>query len=210
MKIIPSEAWKIASLTKKSLILTPEQKLLVAGTLLGDGTLEKNGINYRLKIQQSIDQKEYVWWKHGKLGNWVISEPHYQAVNQSWRFRTVTHPELSIFRNQFYSGNRKIIPQNIEEYLRQPLVLAVWFMDDGNKITRKGAMFGWNLNSHSFSADENKRLADILKYHYGLSVGIDKNHGKYRLRINKSSHSAFFKLIDPYIIRSMRYKIELG
>lgn len=207
MKIIPSEAWKIASLTKKSLVLSDIQKQLIVGTLLGDGTLEKNGRYHRLKVQQSVNQKEYVLWKYGILKNWVISEPHYQAVNRSLRFRTVSHPILSDLRSQFYRDGVKIVPDNVEEFLEKPLVLATWFMDDGNAIIRKGKLSGWHINSHSFTEMENKKLAQILKNIYSLSVALESNHKKQRIRINKSSYLLFMKAIKDSVIDSMQYKL---
>ena len=206
MKIIPSEAWKIASLTKKSLVLSDIQRQLIVGTLLGDGTLEKNGRYHRLKVQQSVKQKEYVLWKHGILKNWVISEPHYQAVNRSLRFRTVSHSILSDLRSQFYRDGIKVVPKNIEEFLKKPLVLATWFMDDGNAIMRKGKFSGWHINSHSFTEIENKKLMQILKS-YGLSVALESNHKKQRIRINKSSGLLFRNIISGSVIDSMRYKL---
>ena len=205
--ITPSEAQKIASLTKKSLVLSDVQRQLIVGTMLGDGTLEKNGRYHRLKVQQSVGQKDYVLWKYGILKNWVISEPHYQAVNQSLRFRTVTHPLLSKLREEFYSQSTKVVPKNIDEYIQEPLILAVWFMDDGNLIRRYGTIRGLNINSHSFSKDENELLVDKLKYFFGLSAAVEKNNGGYRIRINQSSHGFFRTIISSHTIASMQYKL---
>ena len=49
---------------RNSLVLTPEQKSFIYGTMLGDGSIigNQNGkqINYRLQIAHSVKQKELV------------------------------------------------------------------------------------------------------------------------------------------------------
>lgn len=203
MKIIPSEAWKIASLTKKNLELSDIQKYFIFGTLLGDGTLEKNGRYHRLKVQQSVKQKEYVLWKYGILKNWVVSEPHYQAVNRSLRFRTVSHPILTEFRNKFYKNQIKILPNDLDQYLENPFVIAVWFMDDGNARDH----YGYHLNTQSFSFEENQRLAKILNYNFGFDVRVHLNNSKHRLYIGPKNRDSFRSLVKDHIIESLQYKL---
>jgi len=42
--------------------LTKSQNDILIGKILGDGCLERNGINVRLKIEQGDKQREYVNW----------------------------------------------------------------------------------------------------------------------------------------------------
>ena len=51
---------------KKTLKLSNFQKEVLAGTLLGDGCLEtqNKGRTYRLKVEHSLTQKDYVNWKY--------------------------------------------------------------------------------------------------------------------------------------------------
>src|SRR3989344_4240825 len=163
MRIIPREAGRITYLIKKSESFSPRQRDLIIGTLLGDGTLEKTraGKNYCLKIQHSIKQSELVFWKYRQLQNFVLAPPKQQAVNQSLRFRTVSHHELKEF-----------------EEMLNPFVLSVWFMDDGNKRIEYGKLQGFHLNTQSFSVKENERLKSAIYKNFGIKCFLQGNHGK--------------------------------
>lgn len=213
MKVIPREVRRITYSAKirdlkKRLTLSPDQKSLVVGSVLGDGYLEPNWsqTNYRLKIQHSVQQRDYVLWKYSLLSDWVLTKPKEQLVNQSMRFRTISHPELTRFRELFYLGNKKIIPKDISRYL-DPLALAVWFMDDGNVKLWKGKPCAFHLNSQSFSLADNKVLAGALWDRYRLSASLEKNHSYTRLYLGKSSVDKFAKIISGNMIASMSYKL---
>lgn len=214
MKVIPREVRRITYSAKirdlkTRLTLSPDQKSLVIGSLLGDGYLEPNWskTNYRLKVQHSVAQRDYVLWKHSLLSDWVLTEPKGQLVNHSIRFRTISHPELTKFRELFYSGNEKIVPEDIVDYL-DPLALAVWFMDDGNVKRWNGQPGAFHLNSQSFSLADNKVLARALLNRYKLRASLENNHGYTRLYIGKSYVDRFAKIVRTYVISSMSYKLS--
>ncbi len=103
----------------------------------------------------------------------------------------------------FYLNGKKIIPTNIYEYLKDPITLTVWFMDDGNI---KG--ISYNLNTQSYSQKENILLANCMTSIYGLEVRLERNHKKYfRLYIPGTSARILADIIKPYIIPSMQYKL---
>jgi len=208
MRIIPREAGGITYLIKKSESFSPRQRDLIIGTLLGDGTLEKTraGKNYCLKIQHSIKQSELVFWKYRQLQNFVLAPPKQQAVNQSLRFRTISHHELKEFQEMFYPKGKKIAPINIEEMLN-PFVLSVWFMDDGNKRIEYGKLQGFHLNTQSFSVKENERLKSAIYKNFGIKCFLQGNHGKIRLYVGAESRDAFRKLIGDLVIPSLQYKL---
>ena len=57
---------------KEKLKLTRRQREIIVGKLLGDGHLESmnNGRTYRLKIEHSLKQKEYVDWFYQEFEEW--------------------------------------------------------------------------------------------------------------------------------------------
>ena len=215
MKVIPREVRRITYSAKirelkKRLALSPDQRSLVIGSVLGDGYLEPNWsrTNYRLKVQHSAQQKDYVLWKHSLLSDWALTEPKEQLVNCSIRFRTISHPELTKFRELFYRGNKKIIPEDIAKLL-DPFALAVWFMDDGGKLTGKGRLRGYYLNTQSFSENQNKVLVKALSEKLGIKgVSVQANHGYKRLFIGAYGRNRLRELIDPHVIPTMRYKLS--
>lgn len=214
-KVIPREARRITYSTeirnlKKTLILSEYQKAFVIGTILGDGYLDPNWskTNYRLKISHSIKQKEYFSWKYDILKDWILTEPMEYTRTHSITLRTVSHPEFTVLQNLFYQGRRKIIPHPIEKFLRDPVTIAVWFMDDGNAVKRNGKTVGYHLNTQSFTQSENLELLHVLGRIHGIRGVLERNNGKFRIGIwNKSSREKFSMLIAPHLIASMRYKI---
>ena len=214
MKIIPREAKRVTYSTEirnlKTVPLNEIQRAVVIGNILGDGCLCENWskTNYRLIISHSIDQKEYIEWKYQILKRWILTEPRFYEKNRSFTIRTVSHPELTEFRNLFYPQGKKIIPENIEDLLSNPLTLAVWYMDDGNNVVRNGKSYGYHINTQSFSYEENEILARVLNDLYEIEVKIEKNKGKYRLAIWKRlSRDQLRDQIEYLMLPSMKYKL---
>ena len=103
-KGIPREAFgrfmanrNIYNAMRKSVHLTDYQRAILVGTLLGDGSLietsSKN--NLRLQITHCDAQKAFVFWKYEAFKSLVLTPPTYQKQNDAWRFRTISHPELT-------------------------------------------------------------------------------------------------------------------
>lgn len=197
---------------RKSLKLDKKQKLLLVGTLLGDGALLPNawGKNYRLSIQHGTNQKEYLFWKYKIFKKWTLSCPKYYAKTNSWHFRTISHSDFTNFAQEFYiKGRRKILPKNIEKYLKEPFVIAVWYMDDGNVRRSKDKIYGAMLNTQSFSYKENLRLKNFLEKIYNIKVLVIKDHKKLRLYISGNKNAEkFLSVIKPYCLSCFNYKFS--
>ena len=115
--------------------LTQTQKSIIIGSILGDGYLRviKGRRNAFLEINNSVKQKEYVDWKYNQLKSIVKSPPKSRRSNGNrvaYRFYTRQHPELTGLWQRFYKNGCKTIPDNLQ---LNPIILAVWFMDDGSK-----------------------------------------------------------------------------
>ena len=56
---------------------------------MGDGCLIENSsrTNYRLQIEHSQKQRDYVFWLYEIFKNFVLSPPKYLAATNSWKFR---------------------------------------------------------------------------------------------------------------------------
>ena len=190
---------------RDNFFLNSEQKSVLIGTLLGDGSLSKNGWakNYRLNMIQGDAQKEYLFWKFQLFRNACCSEPSYQKWNRSWLIRTISHSAFNNYAETFYAGGKKIIPRTIAQFL-DPLALAVWFMDDG---ALGGRGEGYILNTQSFSYKENEVLRLGLQERFSAKVSIHKDKKWWRLYIWKGSMDNFRNIIDPYVIPAIRYKL---
>ena len=196
---------------RKSLKLSKKQKLFLVGTLLGDSTLLPNawGKSYRLSIQHGASQKEYLFWKYKIFQKWVLSCPKHYVKTNSWHFRTISHPDFTNFAYNFYRKGKKILPKNIEEYLKEPFVVAVWYMDDGNIRKTGNKIYGAMLNTQSFSWEENTRLKDFLEEIYKVKILVLKDHNKPRLYISGCENTKkFFSVIKPHCLSCFDYKFS--
>jgi hypothetical protein len=209
VKGMKSSTWskEIRELHKK-LRMNSFQEAVLIGTLLGDGSLVANayGKNYRLRIEHQKAQKEYVEWKYHVFKEWCLSKPKFRIKTNSWYFRTISHPVFTRYRNLFYQEGRKIVPKRIDLLLRDPISLAVWFMDDGGIQADKRNP---SISTHSFTKRENLLLRKVLWQNFGIETNLNWDGKGNRLYIPKRSLKRFVSLISPYILPSMKYKIPL-
>jgi len=183
--------------------LTQEQKSIIIGSLLGDGYLRiiPGRKDAFLEINHSIFEKDYVDWKHQKLKNLVKSPPKARKGKGrriAYRFFTKQSPEITEIYQEFYQGREKIVP-NLKI---NPLIIAVWFMDDGSKSYRT-----YYLNTQRFNSLSQKRLVKILKEQQGIDSSLNRDKEYYRIRIKQNSAEKFKKLISNYVIPPMKYKL---
>lgn len=194
---------------KLDLKLSDIQKDVLIGTILGDGYLRpsRSGKAARLQICHKAAVKEYVDWKYQIFKNLVFSEPRNQIQNNSLRFTTISHPDLLEYLKYFYINSLKIIPKNILDILKSSLSLAVWFMDDGNGYLDRDA---YRISTYAFGLEGNLLLQECLKENFGLQVNFHRDSKGIQIYFPLKNGSAlrFKNLIAPYVIPSMKYKIE--
>ena len=185
--------------------LTQLQRSVIIGSLLGDGYLRtfprrKDAL---LEINHSYKQKEYVDWKYSALRNVCKSAPKMRKGNGSriaYRFYTKQLAELTELYKQFYRDGKKKVPENLKI---DPIILSVWFMDDGSRC-RDCDVY---LNTQQFSIEDQKKLIRAL-YEMELESNLNKDKMYYRLRFFKSSLSKLRSLLKDTVIPSMRYKLS--
>lgn len=183
--------------------LTQEQKSIILGSLLGDGYLRiiSGRRNAFLEINHSFSEKDYVDWKYQKLKNLVKTPPKKRKGNNgriAYRFFTRQHPELSELYRKFYKNKKKVIP----ELKLDPLIIAVWFMDDGSKCGKD-----YYLNCQRFNLESQKRLLKMLREQFGILASLNRDKEYYRIRIRRQSQEKFKRLIEKYFPSLMKYKL---
>lgn len=192
------------------------QKDVLVGTLLGDGHLEtqNQGRTYRLKIEHSIQQQDYVNWLYDVFQDWVRTPPVIRSravtfrgntkVYQRTGFTTVSSGSLRFYAGQFYQDKTKVVPKLIYRWLT-PRAMAVWYMDDGSiKSNQHRTVL---LNTHSFSDHDLNRLQGVLKDRYAIKSSIRKQKDGNQLYLTSETVDLFLSLIKPYMIESMEYKL---
>ena len=196
------------------MLLTKTQKLILIGTMLGDGHLEQNGKGVRLKVDHGMAQKDYVLWKYKIFQNLVPSKPRvitsfHKKENKEYRrlhFSTYSNGAFQKWRDLFYKNKVKIVPNNIQEILVEPLSLAVWMMDDGYKRNDCNAL---RFNTDLYSYQEQQILVDCLRSNFGITATIHKKGKTFNVYIPEKSSLKFCEIIRPYIINSLLYKVSL-
>lgn len=186
--------------------LTKFERSIIIGSLLGDGYMRiiPGRADAFLEINHSIKAKEYVDYKFEKLKRICESAPKKRSTNEgriAYRFFTKQNKYLTILYEMFYKNKQKIIPKNLE---LDPVSIAIWYMDDGSKSRDRDIY----LNTQQFSLLEQNRLVDYLRK-FGIKARLNKDKKYYRIRILKESIGEFMKIISPYIIPSMQYKLVM-
>jgi hypothetical protein len=186
----------------KQVTLTALEKEVIVGCLLGDGSLDCAGKEYRFRVEHKADHKEYVLWKHAFLKRLCLTMPQYVSAHNSYRFGTVGHTEITRLRKSFYINDRKIIPNDLSI---TPLMLAIIFMDDGCRIHSTVS-----LALHAYSRKEiNHAIAKLNKYNIRASVQKDGHGEAKRLYIKTASYETFKRLVESYVkdVSCMTYKL---
>jgi len=205
---------------KQRLNLQPEQRHLLVGSILGDGCLRFPGRSHHanLTVEHGEAQREYVWFKYERLQEWVTTPPAQvrrvyhkdrTRATTSWRFSTLSHPAFTEYHTIFYVDGVKTIPANICDLVTDPLTLAVWLMDDGNR--NKDVLF---LSTECFSVPEQELLGGCLERRFGIETTLNlHSHSQgrrlHRLRLTRAGSRKAVQLIQDYVVPSLAYKFSM-
>lgn len=183
--------------------LTSTQQSIVVGSVLGDGCVRhpKGRKSALFEVNHSYQYREYVDWKYETLKEFVRTPPKKRKNNGkriAYRFTTLSFPEMTQIYNRFYVNGKKIIPNDL--YL-DPVMVAVWFMDDGCKSYN--ALY---LNTQQFDRQSQEILMQCLD-RLGIKSTLNKDKIYHRIRIRVESVPYFISLVRSYIHPMFQYKI---
>nr|YP_010833287.1 LAGLIDADG endonuclease [Agaricus bitorquis]WFG54034.1 LAGLIDADG endonuclease [Agaricus bitorquis] len=189
---------------------------IIIGSLLGDGSMERDGSGSRFAFYVATKNGPYLLWIHQQISSLGYAKPQIPIVQTRkgkdrefvyfFRFRTFTYSSFNWILEAFYPKGRKIIPKLLEEYLT-PLSLAIWIMDDGCLIKNRGLRFSTN----SFTLTEIKYLSSLLENKFSLKTTIHKSGigNQYNIYIPKSSLPHLIKLVNIHMHPHFYYKLGL-
>lgn len=188
---------------------------VLIGSILGNSQLEKRnkGKGTRVIFEQYHSNVEYLMWFHKLFSIRGYCSPNKPRLTTTiknnnkvlyrYRVSSYTFTSLNWLHGMFYKDNIKIIPYNISDYLT-PLVLAIWFMDDGY---RQGKVAKIAINC--FTKKELNHLCLILKTKFDLDTSIH-NAGNSKgvvIYIKSNSMLTFTNIIKPHMLPSLYYKL---
>ena len=200
--------------------LSKEQKSLLIGLLIGDGTISSNFV---FKLSHSIEQKEYLEWKVKLLDKFKIKNNGIKEYISTCGYNTgkkVLYSQMSVIptikalRRTIYIP-KKTITRRLLNWLT-PLEIAIWYMDDGyiNVNTSKQRSSIQHTIKIATCVDE-ITVEIIIQYFLDVwNIKFRKfPEGKNTFSIASSSeedYSKFVNLIKPFVeqVPSMLYKIR--
>jgi hypothetical protein len=201
---VGSRAIKLQYSARKHLVLqlSQRQMSIVLGSILGDAYIYPQG---KICLEHSVTQKDYLLWKYTELKS--IAYPKVSKVIRRDKRTDTTTVSQRFFlrqyfkplRKTFYNGNQKVISSEIRNWFT-PLLLAVWYMDDGYLDRGKYPQ----LMTESFVVKDLVFLQQLLEENYNLQTKVT---AKKRIVILGQSSENFFQLIRPYIHPSLKYKL---
>lgn len=206
-------------------IFTSTQRDVLIGSMLGDGCLlrSKPTQNTSLLFSRTIKDIEYLQYELELFRNICSStrKPnqriHHCKVSGSKNqnklyeeasFSTRKCPLLNSYHETWYPNGKKIVPRDL---VLTPLVVAVWFCDDGFARMRgkNKDKIHMRFCSEGFTKEENIFLAKLLTDFCGETVmarPIAKNSDKYRITATDKAARAIAKKINAEIPISMARK----
>lgn len=205
---------------------------VILSCIIGDGYIwkQKNKECYRLHMKHGSSQIDYLQWKLD-----LLKEVGFAKIDESIKqYQLKTHVEngvyitssktLKIYKKWFYNNEEKTV-KNILKYLKSPLSLAIWFMDDGSVFKRKrkhkdGSIYylkpSMKLCTHSFSREDNELILKWLKDTFNIEgyMVVERKRNRpnqpeyYTLNFNADNTLRIWDLIKPYVnqVESMKSK----
>jgi len=107
----------------------------------------------------------------------------------------------------FIINNKKSIKKSLIKDNLTARGLAYWFSDDGGKLdyNKNSTNNSIVLNTQSFTSIEVEWMSQELSDKFNFNCEVRSN--KKIIVINSVSYSLFRKLVDPYLIPDMKYKL---
>ena len=216
----------------EKLVFNKVEESILLGTILGDGHIQKRGNSYRIKIEHCYEQFDYVQWKYNKLKKFALNNPKLVISKynfKSFLFYLKSEIYLKKYHDLFYTpyiwkSNKELISKKnkiryrksitedlIKNLPNDPLLLATWFMDNGNK---RSDCFSGRLATQCFSKEEHHLLQEYLLSSFSIKTSIVLHKAikkTYYLYIpaKNNNFAHFVDLIKPFVeqVPCMKYKL---
>lgn len=190
---------------------------LISYLAMSDGSIHKNGgsKNNVFSMAQTEEHLDFIEWVEGIVGN-VTSSTKYLTMREEprkniWKLQTKTHPFFNDLRDRIYTGKYKGIDPHALKLLDWE-ALAVLYMCDGclGRNKAKANSFTTTLNMCRLSYGDQLMLKKALKDVLDLEWNVVRTGKKYwALRLRMKDFDKFMAGIEPFILDSFKYKMEI-
>lgn len=196
----------------KSHTLTDQIKQCILGSLLGDASLSYRHSLYHLQISHSVKQLAYINHIASILHANVVSCTRNNSFSKDKIFYKINYQNKGLLEkiaNIVFINNHKYVNKNWLDNLTLEGI-SYWYMDDGCSSWRRNKTSSFvRFSTLAFNDDEIDLLVNKLKT-FNLNPRINKHiNGKGKIiALSGNDSQYFYKLIDHYIIPSMKYKLK--
>lgn len=200
--------------------LSKEQKSLLIGMLIGDGTITNHP---DFKMTHSGEQESYLKWKISQLDKYNLPHGGFKEYFQKTGYkvgerviyvRLKTSPTIKALRRSVYIPN-KTISRNLLNWLN-PLGIAIWYMDDGCINVNTSAQRSSIQHTIKIATCVNEETVNIIINYFNEVWNIKFRkfkEGSNTFSISTSSEEDcfnFVNIVKPYIeqVPELLYKIR--
>lgn len=206
--------------------MNSKDRAILVGMVLGDGYLNVrtrlNQGKYRyessaIRLKHSVKQIDYLRYKAEILrrmfgGKVTIG---FEDTRIGERVHKMCYVDKSntyfrVLRSFMYPEGKKQFTRRVLDMLT-PHGIAIWYMDDGSAGVNRNKS-GWvtscytNLSTHCTEA-EAVVICDYFREVHEIEFRKGYEKGRYIVRANTAASQKFARLVEPYVIPSMRYKL---
>lgn len=187
---------------------------LLVGTLLGDSSIHTTPHNCIFQFTHQIKQKEFAFHKAEVISssfNKKKKEPSYYKSNTA--YGEVEYYKYSLANKYFnylhriaYPLGKKLFSRKLLNYLT-PQGIAWWYMDDGG-LGRKDINSEMRISTYC-SLEEIETIILYFQEVWGIKGNkrLSKKHQTYYLAFGYKEAKKFEKLVRPFILPTMEYKL---
>ena len=207
---------RLSKSEREKIVLTSRLGEILVGLLLGDVSAQrpKPTVNTRIQFAQSVIHEDYIlhlyelFKDYCKAAPKIITPMAHKKTGKVYpyiKFEARTLPCFNYYYDIFHRAGVKYVPTNIAELLT-PLSLAYWICDDGSFHKRDRVIL---LCTNGFTLEGVNLLINVLTDKFGINCAIERQRGKFTIRIPKKSLPVVQALLKDVMPSMMLYKIGL-
>lgn len=194
---------------RSELGLTPCQKSVLLGKLLGDGHLQRAAAGSMSVVWGHREaDRDYVAWTSRALADLAsdstrtLTSGYGSTIHTA---RTTFHPSIAEHFGSMVERGTKRVPEWIADAL-DPIALAFWYMDDGSLITQEGQEDRATLSTCAF---DGRDLAVLMQGLARLGIKGELMNADHHpvIRFNSAAAEQLFLLVAPYVPPVMQRKL---
>lgn len=203
--------------------MNDQDRGILVGMVMGDGYLgvRMRGKAYEsseLTVVHSVVQRDYVAYKAELVrkifgGVFTVREKSTTLKNGKKYFLcgfSKSHKYFSTLKHMMYRDRKKVVTDQVLGMLTVPGI-AIWYMDDGHarrNLNKEGFVSSVSTQiSTCCSEPEASRICEWLAVRHGVQFRPFPEGPGFSVRCNTGESHKFARLVEPYIIPSMRYKL---